>query len=695
MLGTVMAGNGSKPPNIILIMADDLGWTDIACKGQGSEYDSTLYETPNLAKLRAEGMRFTQAYACPKCQATRLGILTGKNFARFANINAPLPFSETTIPEALDKDGLNYISAFAGKWQISGGQNIKPHPSHYYPDKHGFDYNYGGNWAGIGAVGGSSFNNRAYWEPDKNFSKKPGWYQEDPVAGGLYFPCLGDTDPGNPNEFITDALTTKAIQFMESTADPGSKNYEKPFFLYLPYYAPHRPAPTDLDEIAYNNYFHNKADVLPVAQWKMDEIKGKAQRVTFDYFGRNEGVLRNFKANKNPWVQGRFIRALKFDGRDDHMEIVGYKGIAGNSSRTVSAWIKTDSKKGTIISWGDDRDGRLWSVDIARVWYKGCLRVTVGDGYVYGSTNISDGNWHHIAAVLDDGGLPDVSNVRLYVDGMQEKNGKVESQRINTSVDNNVIVGARKSGNYFKGLIDEVSIYEVELSAERIRKLANCLLQDDVHYAALIKKMDDNIGRILNAVQKLPYPDNTIIIFYSDNGGDLGITSNYPLKGGKLDLYEGGVRVPLIVRWPGVVKPNSTCHEAVCYADFFPTFLEIAHGKFDPKAFPDIDGVSIQPLLRDGCADIDRAGGPDDFLYFSYKGYSILATDGAYKGYKLIKRKGNSDYELYYLPNDIGETNNIYTTDTKNPQGFVSTYLKTKLGNWTKSLKSDNCTDHD
>ena len=109
-------------------------------------------------------------------------------------------------------------------------------------------------------------------------------------------------------------------------------------------------------------------------------------------------------------------------------------------------------------------------------------------------------------------------------------------------------------------------------------------LHTNAQYAALTESVDDSVGRILRKLEELKLADRTIVIFTSDNGGSIKFTSNSPLRSGKASNYEGGVRVPLIVRWPGVVKPGSVCETPVISPDFYPTFLEVAGGERGPEA---------------------------------------------------------------------------------------------------------------
>lgn len=113
-------------------------------------------------------------------------------------------------------------------------------------------------------------------------------------------------------------------------------------------------------------------------------------------------------------------------------------------------------------------------------------------------------------------------------------------------------------------------------------------------YAAMIESLDQNVGRVCRAIDSLGIADNTIVVFFSDNGGSEPVTDNYPLREGKGAPYEGGIRVPLIIKWPGKVKPGTTSSLPVTGVDFYPTFVKIANGK--PAS--DLDGKDLFSLLR-------------------------------------------------------------------------------------------------
>ena len=189
-------------------------------------------------------------------------------------------------------------------------------------------------------------------------------------------------------------------------------------------------------------------------------------------------------------------------------------------------------------------------------------------------------------------------------------------------------------------------------------------------YAAMIETLDTGVGRILETLDILDLTDNTLVIFYSDNGGVGGyreagvrggknITSQAPLRGGKGMLYEGGIRVPMIVRWPGVVEPGSTCDTPITSVDFLPTLAEIAGA----KASKEQDGVSFVGLLKGNA--IDR-----DAIYWHFPGYLQASEEegtwrttpcGAIRSgpWKLIEFFEDGETELYNVQNDIGETKNL------------------------------------
>lgn len=186
-------------------------------------------------------------------------------------------------------------------------------------------------------------------------------------------------------------------------------------------------------------------------------------------------------------------------------------------------------------------------------------------------------------------------------------------------------------------------------------------------YAGMIESVDDSVGRVLAKLDELQLTDNTIVIFSSDNGGFSGATSNHPLRGAKGMLYEGGIRVPLLVKWPGVTKTGE-CEEVVTGVDFFPTLAELA-GATLPAEQP-LDGRSIVPLLRDPTSRLDR-----DAVFWHFPAYLQGKGDpmggpfrttpaGAIRSgdWKLIEWFETGRVELYNLREDISESRDLSDT---------------------------------
>ena len=206
---TQLPAPAARPPNVVFILVDDLGWADLGC------YGSTFHETPNLDRLAAGGMRFTQAYAAsPLCSPTRAAILTGKHPARLhlttylpgrpdspaqkllhPTIRRQLPLEETTLAEALKAAG--YRCGHVGKWHLGG--------KGFLPEDQGFDVNVGGT------AGGSP-----------------------PGPGGFFAFQTPTLKAADEREYLTDRLTAEAERFIEESRD-------RPFFLYLCHFAVHIP----------------------------------------------------------------------------------------------------------------------------------------------------------------------------------------------------------------------------------------------------------------------------------------------------------------------------------------------------------------------------------------------------------------------------------------------------------------------
>lgn len=196
-----------------------------------------------------------------------------------------------------------------------------------------------------------------------------------------------------------------------------------------------------------------------------------------------------------------------------------------------------------------------------------------------------------------------------------------------------------------------------EVSAKYNSKVDKQAPHKNPKYAGLIESVDDSVGRLLAKLDELKLSENTIVIFTSDNGGLKAVTSNLPLRAGKGSAYEGGVRVPLIIKWPGVTKPGSVCHEPVIGVDFYPTLLAMA-GVMPPPGV--VDGESLEPLLRQS-GSMNR-----DAIYWHYPHYHPNGATpyGAIRegDFRLVEFYEDNHVELYNLKDDIGETKDLAAT---------------------------------
>lgn len=174
--------------------------------------------------------------------------------------------------------------------------------------------------------------------------------------------------------------------------------------------------------------------------------------------------------------------------------------------------------------------------------------------------------------------------------------------------------------------------------------------------AAMLKSMDEGVGMIMDELQALGIAGNTIIIFTSDNGGESNVTDNSPLRAGKSHTYEGGVREPLIIKWPGVVKPGSVCDTPTMNIDFYPSFSEVAG--VSPPPSQHVDGVSLVPLLKGG-----QLRERSLFWHYPLRTPHFLGgrSSGAIRkgNWKLIEFFEKPALELYNLDDDVGERVNV------------------------------------
>jgi arylsulfatase A-like enzyme len=230
--------------------------------------------------------------------------------------------------------------------------------------------------------------------------------------------------------------------------------------------------------------------------------------------------------------------------------------------------------------------------------------------------------------------------------------------------------------------------------------------QDNPQFAAMVESVDESLGRVLAKLKELKLDKNTIIIFFSDNGGmsaanfgrptrqiarcDLNkaySTSNLPLRGGKGWLYEGGIREPLVIYWPGSGHHGTVSDVPVISTDFYATILDMLGIQPDKHAQDGIDGMSLVPLLneqKDGVQQIkDRA------LYWHWPNYSNhgeQSPGGAvrYGDYKLIEYYENGAVQLFNIKTDPGEQHDL----TRSNPAKVNE-LRAMLHAWRKKVHAE------
>ncbi len=223
-----------------------------------------------------------------------------------------------------------------------------------------------------------------------------------------------------------------------------------------------------------------------------------------------------------------------------------------------------------------------------------------------------------------------------------------------------------------QGKPDKVARYEAIPEDER---------QGEPHYAAMVESVDDSVGRIMKAVQDIGAADNTLVIFTSDNGGMWRATDNAPLRANKGSNYEGGLRVPFIIKWPGVAKAGSVSDEPVISPDFYPTILSALGLPAKPDQHK--DGADLTPILK-GEGGIER-----EAIFWHYPHYnrhpenfpSSIARQG---DWKLIEKLDTGELELYDLSSDVGESVNLAKKEKARARRLLA-----MLESWREAVGAD------
>lgn len=200
-------------------------------------------------------------------------------------------------------------------------------------------------------------------------------------------------------------------------------------------------------------------------------------------------------------------------------------------------------------------------------------------------------------------------------------------------------------------------------------------------YAAMIQCVDDSVGRVMATLKELRLDQNTVVIFTSDNGGFYNATSNAPLRANKGAYYEGGIRVPLIIKWPGVTQPGRVVNEPVTSTDLYPTCLAAAGQPLRPDQH--MDGVNLAPLLA-GSAPL-----PERPLFWHYPHYnqhpSSVPSSVIRRGpWKLIETFDPEGVELYNLAQDLSETVNLAATESSKTDE-----LRRELQAWRRNVGAE------
>lgn len=302
-----------------------------------------------------------------------------------------------------------------------------------------------------------------------------------------------------------------------------------------------------------------------------------------------------------------------------------------------------------------------------------------GQGYKTGYI----GKWH----LGNKGYLPEDQGFDWVASGVRNQNDKLVSGFTEQAVK---FITESKGERFFLFLSHHTVHIPLEAPEELIRKYREKAKPptgvNNPVYAAMVEHLDDSMGAIMGALDNLGLTDRTLVVFYSDNGGlykpyggykgDMEpVSTNEPLRAEKGTLYEGGVREPLIVRWPGVVRPGSVCPEVVTSVDFYPTLLNVAGAVGDPGQA--LDGESILPLLTQ-TGKLGR-----DAIYWHYPHYHHSEPAGAIREgrYKLLEFYEDGKLELYDLEKDIGEEHDLAAEMPKK-----AAQLAKKLTAWRESV---------
>ena len=260
-----------------------------------------------------------------------------------------------------------------------------------------------------------------------------------------------------------------------------------------------------------------------------------------------------------------------------------------------------------------------------------------------------------------------VPDLERSIDGQYEldRDGEYLTDRL---TDEAIVILERFQAKPFFINLSYYSVHTpIEAKAELVEyyrnKITTGMSHQNAVYAAMIHSLDENIGKLISKLDDLDLADRTLVILTSDNGGFINewngrvVTNNSPLRSGKGSLYEGGIRVPTIVRWPGHTLPGAISPHPITTQDFYPTILEITSIQGDPQQIASFDGTSLVPVLERPKSALGQRE-----LYWHYPHYypTTSPVSAVRKGdWKLLEFLESGQVELYHLEEDIGEENNL------------------------------------
>ncbi|MEM7012605.1 MAG: sulfatase [Verrucomicrobiota bacterium] len=238
---------------------------------------------------------------------------------------------------------------------------------------------------------------------------------------------------------------------------------------------------------------------------------------------------------------------------------------------------------------------------------------------------------------------------------------------------------SQKGKPFFASLFLYTVHWPMEAPADLIAKYKDRPLEGyrDHRYAAMIEAMDNSLGRVFAAIDELGIREETFVVFTSDNGPFGGVGDARPLRADKGHLYEGGIRVPLIVRWPGKIEAKQESTEPVILTDFYPTMLDVAG--LEPRSDYSGDGANLVPLLTKGTEPKREA------IFWHYPNFAFhkdnkLGSAVRMGDFKLLEFFEDDNIELYNLKDDIGEKRNL-----ADEQPELAQKMRQQLQDWRKA----------